>query len=66
MSSSSTPNVLQEQQDKFDKLASNELGKGKGCDEGLLAQNEKRVDSLIAQIKLMPSGEVQMRSVLCC
>ena len=31
-----------------------------------MAQYENQVDILTAQIKLMASGEVQMRSVPCC
>ncbi len=57
---------LQGQLDKFNRLAAEELSKGADCNETRVAQYEKWVENLIAQIKLMPSGEVQTRSVLCC
>ena len=57
---------LQEQLDKFSRLATEELGKGTDCSETRVAQYKKRVENLIAQIKLMPSGELQTRTVLCC
>ena len=49
-------NELQEQLNRFNRLAAEELGKGAGRDKELVAQYEKRVENLIAQIKLMPSG----------
>ena len=64
--SSSTRSVLQDQLDELNELTVAELLKGKDCNEGLVAQYEKQVDILTAQIKLMASGEAQMRSVPCC
>ena len=61
---SSTVNEIQEQLNELHRLAEEELDKGKGRNEALVAQYERRADRLFAQMKLMPPGEVQMRSVL--
>lgn len=56
--SSSTKNVLQEELDHFNNMAGQELRKGALCDKELVAQYEKRVENLFAQIK-QASGEAQ-------
>ena len=64
--SSSTLDDLRRQLHKYNRLVEEELDKVEGPDQVLVAQFEKRVENLTAHIKLMSSGEVQMRSLLCC
>ena len=51
---------LQEQLDHFNSLAGEELRKGEACNDTRLAQYEKRVKSVLAQIN-QASGEVHER-----
>ena len=61
---SSTLKEIQEQLNELNRLAEEELDKGRGRNQALVAQYERRAERLIAQMKLLPPGEVQMRSVL--
>ena len=64
--SSSTLDDLRRQLHKYNRLVDEELDKVEGRDQVLVAQYEKRVENLIAQINLA-SGEVQHHgSLLCC
>ena len=65
-SSSTLADLLKWQLHKYNTLVDQELDKVEGRDQNLVAQYEKRVENLTAQIAVMPSGEVQMRSALCC
>ena len=64
--SSSTRSVLQEQLDKVNELTVAELLKGKDRNEGLVAALQRETEILSAQKSMQMSGEVQMRSLLCC
>ena len=62
-------NQLQEQLDRFNSLAAEELGKGAGRDKDLVAQLQMQVQNVAAQIAQIKqtSGEVQLHeSALCC
>ena len=61
-----TLNELQEQLDKFNRLAAEELSKRADCNGGLVALYQKERDSLLAQIDRQTPGEVQhLGSALC-
>ena len=60
-------NELQEQVDKFNRLAAKELDKGEACSESRVALLQKERELLLAQIDWQTSGEVQLHEpVLCC
>ena len=65
--SSSTLNELQEQLDKFNKLAAQEFSKDGDCNEARVALLQREREILLAQIDRQTSGEIQHHgSVLCC
>ncbi len=55
----STLNELQEQLDKFNRLAAEELSKGADCNETRVALFQKQAENLVAQIE-QASGEAQV------
>ena len=58
--SSSTLDDLRGRLHKYNKLAEEEIDKGKYCDDKLLARYQKQVENLATEIDRQASGEVQL------
>ena len=63
--SSSTLDNLKGRLHKYNKLAEEEIDRGKYCDDKQLARYQKQVDNLAAEIDRQASGEVQQHQELC-